>query len=177
MGIAELYENTELTIQNIADELSLTYKVTWSYIKKNYTKEYRKERKRICYRNSKLKDKNPAFGKFREQSLRYHGGTIHDGKGYLIRIRPLWFTGRKGSRHVFEHHIVWCEANGYTEIPKGFCIHHCDCDPLNNSIDNLLCVSLADHSRIHQKMLKSVTTISKESTAKWLEVHGKDWFL
>lgn len=173
--ISNLYENTELTIQQIADTVCLTYKQTATRINKMYSREFRNTRKITSYRNSRLGEKNPSYGLSGENSRKYIG-IISDNKGYLLIIKPEWYTGRKKSKHIFYHQLVWCEYHGYTEMPKGYCIHHCDKDPLNNEIDNLICVSLSDHTRLH-KWIGSVTTISKESTAKWLEAHGRDWYL
>lgn len=47
-----------------------------------------------------------------------------------------------------EHRLVWIKA--YGEIPKGYVIHHIDGDKTNNSLDNLECLPLSEHSRIHQ---------------------------
>lgn len=175
MDIQYYYENTELTIGTIAGVLGVTVKTVDYYVNKHYSRAYRNNRKRKTYRNSKLGNKNPSFGKKGKDSLKYKG-TISDNKGYLIIIKPDWYSGRKNSKHVFHHHMVWCEFHEKTEVPKGFVVHHCDYNKTNNVIENLICMSMSDHTRLHS-WLKSVTTISKESTAKWLEAHGRDWFL
>ncbi len=170
MDIKYLYENTELTQQQIANKLGIPWKRVFNYIKSNYTSEFRKKRKAVCYANSKLGTKNPMYG---VQSNEHHNfvGEVSDNKGYLMVLKPDWYTGRKNSKHVFVHHVVVCENMGLTEIPKGWCVHHCDEDPHNNDFDNLVLLTLSDHTRLHQA-LKGATTISKESTAKWLEAHG-----
>lgn len=171
MDIKTLYENTDLTQQEIADRLGIHWKKVFKWIKSNYSTEYRKERKARCYRKSKLGDKNPMCGK--TGSLHHNFiGEVSDNKGYLMILKPDWYTGRRGSKHVFLHHVVVCLALGITAIPKGWCVHHCDENPYNNEFDNLILVTLRDHARIHSVLLKGATTISKESTAKWLEVHG-----
>ena len=70
----------------------------------------------------------------------------------------------------FLHHLVMCEHLGITEIPRGYCVHHCDFNPHNNDIGNLVLLTVGEHSALHQA-LAGATTISKESTAKWLEAH------
>lgn len=170
MEIKELYETTELTIKEIADLRKVPYFTVFNYVKNNYSKEYRVARKRKCYRNSKLGDKNPMSGKFRESHPNYKG-EVSDNKGYLMVLKPEWYTGRKNSKHVFKHSVVVCENLGITEIPKGWAVHHCDFNPLNNSFDNLVLIRSGDHSRLH-RWLEGVTTISKESTLKWVEAHG-----
>ncbi len=171
MDIKTLYENTDLTQQEIADRLGIHWKKVFKWVKANYSTEHRKERKARCYRKSKLGDKNPMRGKTGNLHHNFIG-EVSDNKGYLMILKPDWYTGRKGSKHVFVHHVVVCLALGITAIPKGWCVHHCDENPYNNKFDNLILVTLRDHARIHSVLLKGATTISKESTAKWLEAHG-----
>lgn len=173
MDIKFLYENTTLTMQHIADKLDIPYLRVFFYVKKHYTKEYRKSRKSICYKNSKLGNKNPMFGKEKENHHNFIG-DVSDNKGYLMRLRPEWYTGRKKSKHVFSHSIVVCENLRLTEVPKGWVVHHCDLNPHNNSFDNLVLITASDHSRLHH-YLAGATTISKESTLKWVEAHGTPW--
>jgi hypothetical protein len=75
---------------------------------------------------------------------------------------------------VFVHSLVVCENLGLTEIPKGWVVHHCDINPYNNSFDNLVMITMSDHTRLH-RYLAGATTISKESTLKWVEAHGTPW--
>lgn len=170
MTIKDLYENTELPLARIAEELGTTYKVVQRYVSMNYTKEYRSLRKQKTYRNSKLKGKNPMWGKRRDDHPNYRG-VVPDSKGYLMELKPSWYTGRKKSKHVFQHHVVVARELGLSEIPKGWVVHHCDMDPYNNEFDNLILLTVRDHTRLHN-YLEGATTISKESTLKWVEAHG-----
>lgn len=170
MDIKFLFENTDFTQKQIANKLGLTERQVYKQIKKLYSSEYRKQRKVQCYRNSKLGHKNPMFGKFYEEHPKYVG-IISDNKGYWMQLKPDWYTGRKKSKHVFTHHIVVCENLGITEIPSGWHVHHVDGNPQNNSFKNLVLLMAGDHQRLHH-YLEGVTTISKESTLKWVEVHG-----
>jgi hypothetical protein len=173
MDIKYFYEQTELTIHNIAKQVDQPFNRVYKYICRNYSSEYRKTRKSTCYRNSKLGDKNPMLGKF---AAKHHSfiGDVGDGYGYLQHIKPEWYTGRKGSKHVFTHHLVVCEALGLTQITKGWVVHHCDFNPHNNDFSNLVLLSIGDHSRLH-RYLAGATTISKESTLKWVETCGTPW--
>ena len=175
MDIKYLYENTELTQQQIANKLAIHWKKVFKYIKANYTSVERKNRKAVCYSNSKQGAKNPMHGKSGEDHHNYVG-LVSDNKGYLMALKPDWYTGRKNSKHVFAHHIVVCEDLNISEIPQGWCVHHCDENPHNNAIDNLMLMTLSDHTRLHHS-LKGATTISKESTAKWLEAHGTPYWV
>ena len=170
MNIKNLYENTDLTQQEIADRLGVHWKKVFKYIKENYTESYRKERKAKCYRKSKLGDKNPMQGL---KGSKHHNfiGEVSDNKGYLMVLKPDWYTGRKKSKHVFSHHISVCAGLGITEIPKGWVVHHCDENTYNNAFDNLVLMTVADHAKLHAS-LKGATTISKESTLKWVETFG-----
>lgn len=154
----ELYENTEMTLQQIADELGISFSTILRYIHKEYSSEYQLERKRKTYRNSKLGNKNPQKGMTGEKAHQYIG-DVSDGKGYLMRLKPNWYTGRKGCKHVFVHHLVICEALGLTEIPKGWCVHHVDEDKTNNDLVNLAFMTTSAHMRLHQ--LEGATTRAK----------------
>lgn len=166
MDIRYYYENTDLTLQEIANTLSLSYKVVWSYVAKNYCPEYRRIRKVGNYRKSKLGDLNPMKNKTAALHHNYIG-IVGDNKGYLMMMKPTWYTGRKNSKHVFVHSVVMAQHLGITEIPQGYCVHHCDCNPHNNDISNLIMLTMAEHTALHSWV--GATTISKESTAKWLE--------
>ena len=173
MDIKYLYENTELTQAQIAAKLGIPWKRVFKYIKANYSSEYRKTRKAKSYSNSKTGELNPMLGKRAEAHPRYVG-VVSDSKGYWMQLKPAWYTGRRGSKHVFVHHLVVCTQLGLTAVPAGWHVHHCDADPRNNCFDNLVLILAGDHQRLH-KSLEGATTISKESTLKWVEAHGTPW--
>lgn len=170
-NIKYLYENTELTLQAIADYTGSTYKRVFNWVKNNYSKEYRTNRKRVSYRNSKTGELNPMSGKHGEKHHNFIG-AVSDNKGYLMVLKPDWYTGRKRSKHVFQHHVVVCEHLGLSAIPKGGHVHHVDKNPYNNEFDNLVLMTASDHQRLHNTVLVGATTISKESTLKWVEAQG-----
>ena len=127
-------ENTDLTLHQIANKLGVSInkvRKVWS----TYTKQYRTSRKALCYRASKLGDKNPMSGKTGDEHHNYIG-VVGDSKGYLLVMKPDWYTGRAGSKHIFQHSFVICSELDLTEVPKGFVIHHCDTDPRNNDFNN-----------------------------------------
>lgn len=170
MDIKYLYENTELTQQQIAAQLGIPWKRVLNYVKDNYSSSFRKQRKAVSYRNSKLGTLNPMSGKTGEDHHNFIG-IVSDSKGYLMVLKPNWYTGRKNSKHVFQHHVEVCTGLGITCVPKGWCVHHVDSNPHNNSCDNLVLCTMSDHQRIHRHF-EGATTISKESTLKWVETHG-----
>lgn len=156
--IIRLYETTELTLDEIGSKFNMTRcQVSW-IIDKQFTKEFRKERKKVCYSNSKLSTKNPMNGKVRELHHNYIG-DVSDGKGYILVLKPEWYTGRKGCKHIFKHHMVVCEALGITSIPKGWCVHHIDGNKTNNELNNLALLTIGAHTRLHQ--LERATTSRK----------------
>lgn len=162
----ELLEQTSMRIADICYECNIN--TSWFYAKavKKYGRDWLSERKRVNYRLSKTGPLNPMWGKTLEKHHKYKG-DVSDGKGYLMRVKPSWYTGRKGSKHVFVHHIVMCDTLGLTEIPSGFCVHHIDHDPTNNNPNNLCLLSVPAHTRLHQ--LERATTILKGSRAERFE--------
>lgn len=170
--VRQLYETTELTLQQIADKIGRASITIHHYIHAMYSKTFIRTRKKKCYRNSKLGDKNPQTGKFGELHANYKG-VVMDGNGYLIIIKPAWYTARKHSKHIFLHHKVLCEYFGLTAIPAGYQVHHCDENKTNNDIGNLVMLTCSAHTKLHWylKSLEGATTISKESTLKWVEAH------
>jgi hypothetical protein len=48
-----------------------------------------------------------------------------------------------------KHVLIW-EQYYNKQVPKGYLIHHIDENKLNNSIDNLKCVSYKEHNNIHK---------------------------
>lgn len=157
--VQKMFRETELTLEQIARTLGVSYKVVWGIVATSFSKAERLERKRRNYARSKQGSKNPMFGKQKEEHPRFIG-RVADGNGYFMVLKPEWYTGRAGSKHVFEHSVVFCEAAGLTEVPKGFCVHHLDHDKANNAITNLALLSVGAHSRLHS--LEGATTIRKE---------------
>jgi hypothetical protein len=143
-----LYEETDLTVPEIAEKVGISKVTMCLWVNRNYTKEQRKAKRKLAYRKSKLGSNNPMTGKCGTSHHNYKG-RVSDGKGYILVLKPEWFTGRKGSKHVFEHHVVYCEAHGMTEIPKGYVIHHVDHDKTNNDPENLIMLTISDHIKLH----------------------------
>lgn len=73
-----------------------------------------------------------------------------DSKGRFVRINGntrYKVQQRKGKRKGV-HVIIWEEYHK-KEVPKGFLIHHIDCNPSNNKINNLELKRLGVHTRDH----------------------------
>lgn len=158
--IRYLYEQTEKTLEDIAAEANTTWKPVWRYIQNAYSKTQRDQRKSRTYANSKTGDKNPQYGKSGEDTAHWKGGNpVADGKGYLIVPKPDWYTGRAGSKYVFQHTIIMCEALHLVGLPAGFVVHHIDGNKTNNVLSNLALMTIEAHARLHS--LERVTTSRK----------------
>lgn len=169
--IENLFVETNLTLQEIADECNTSYDVVFEFVKRNFSFEFRKARKQLSYKKSKLGAKNPQYLQ-RGSLCAHYVGIVSDSKGYQLILKPDWYTARKNSKHIFYHHYVVCSSLNLTQIPANWCVHHCDGNKVNNDFSNLVLLSCTDHKKLHATVLRGVTTISKESTLKWVEAHG-----
>ena len=147
-AVCNLFLNTNTPLHDIVKQFSLEYWELQNILNSNFTEEQQKQRKHKLYSLSKQGSKNPMSGKYRELHHNYKG-IVDDGNGYLMCLKPDWYTGRKGSKHVFLHSVVMCKALGITEIPKGFTIHHIDGDKHNNDISNLALLANGAHTKLH----------------------------
>lgn len=166
-AIVKMYLETEMTQRQIAAHFGIGWKVVWRILNTTLSRDVRKRKHIRNLSISKLAENNPMYGKRAEEHHNYVG-IVSDNKGYWMVLKPEWYTGRKGSKHVFLHSVVVCGHLGLTEVPKGQCVHHCDFNPSNNDFDNLVMLGVGEHRTLH-KALAGVTTISKESTLKWVE--------
>lgn len=149
--IKELYETTDLSVNEI--EKTLKHRDVMGFIIDNYSKDYREARHRRLLSQQKLGDGNPMSGKCDTQHPNYKG-LVSDGKGYFMILKPDWYTGRKGCKHIYYHHYIWCKYNNITQIPDGFVVHHIDLDKTNNDINNLALMTVSAHARLHQMLNK-----------------------
>jgi hypothetical protein len=65
------------------------------------------------------------------------------------------------------HRLIWQHYKG--EIPKGHVIHHKDGNKLNNSIENLECMTQAEHSKLHR--LEESESLSKRMAKNSEKLH------
>lgn len=146
--VCNLFEHTETSLQDIRKQAKLAYWEMQEILDKHFSKDFQQNRKSHLYSLSKSGDKNPMTGKFKDLHHNYKG-LVGDGNGYLMCLKPEWYIGRKGSKHVFVHSVVMCEYLGITEIPKGFVVHHIDGNKHNNDITNLALLTNSAHLRLH----------------------------
>lgn len=78
---------------------------------------------------------------------------VIDGKQQ--RFDGIIYKKRNHDQHYFRqagiYRDVWQYYNG--EIPDGYVIHHVDENPDNNAIENLQCMTQAEHRRLHNENL------------------------
>jgi uncharacterized protein YlaI len=87
-------------------------------------------------------------------------------EGKRIRVKHgYYYCGKK----LF-HRMIWEHFNG--PIPTGFCVHHKDGNKLNNSIENLECMKISDHMRLHAESRKDELSesmkVNSEKIHAWL---------
>ena len=80
----------------------------------------------------------------------------------------------KRGKELFLHRAIWASIHG--EIPKGFHVHHKDGDFLNNSLENLACVSRKEHFSEHLPALLSILKSQKQKEhLKSIRVQASAW--
>lgn len=75
------------------------------------------------------------------------GQKIYRGKKYAQDKETGYYVCTSGNRKRL-HVAIWEHEHGM-EVPPGCVIHHKDWCKTNNSIENLTCVTIEDHERIH----------------------------
>lgn len=147
--ICNLFSNTDMSLRDIQKEARIEYWVLLDIIQSKFTQYEIDTRKSRLYRKSKLGANNPMTGRTKESHPNFKG-IVEDGKGYLMTLKPDWYTGRKGCNHIFLHHAVMCQYLGITEIPSNFVVHHIDGNKKNNDISNLCLLQMGAHTKLHQ---------------------------
>ena len=73
----------------------------------------------------------------------------YDADGY--RLYTPQASLKLGYGKIKLHHAVVFQLFGITRIPKGYHVHHKDCDVMNNDAKNLQLISNSDHKWIHKE--------------------------
>jgi hypothetical protein len=55
-------------------------------------------------------------------------------------------------RHDRMEHIVIYERAHHTTVPDTHCIHHLNCNPADNRVENLACIPKTVHMRMHREL-------------------------
>lgn len=95
------------------------------------------------------------------------------GKSIHINQYGYYEVGKK-----LLHRLIW--KHHYGEIPFNHCIHHKDRNKLNNSIENLECMTISDHMRLHaEENREALSQCMKDNSGKihaWLKTEkGKNF--
>jgi HNH endonuclease len=147
--ILVLFDTTEMYYAEIAEATGYSKKIVLTHIHKNRSREAIDRRTKGSWSRAKTEGNNAMRGKTGEQHHNWVGGVVADGKGYLMVKKPDWYTGRDGSKYVFQHQIVFLESIGLTHMPSGFVVHHLDGDKTNNVLDNLCFMTNSAHTTMH----------------------------
>ena len=75
------------------------------------------------------------------------GQRMYMGKKYAVEKETGYLVCTTGERKRL-HVAIWEHEHGM-EVPPGCVIHHKDWCKTNNSVENLTCVTVEDHERIH----------------------------
>jgi hypothetical protein len=75
------------------------------------------------------------------------GQLMYRGKKYAREESTGYYVCTTGSRRRL-HTVIWEDKWG-VEIPPGCVIHHLDWDKTHNDVENLICVTVWEHEKIH----------------------------
>ena len=78
-----------------------------------------------------------------DQVMRFGKKWKQEASGYYV-CTTTDDTGNRKRLHV----EVWEHEHG-VRVPPGCVIHHLDWNKRNNSIDNLICLTVWEHERVH----------------------------
>lgn len=73
--------------------------------------------------------------------------VLYLGKKYRQDKRSGYYVCTSGDRKRL--HVAMWEAEAGIAVPPGCVIHHVDWVKVNNVIENLVCVTVSEHERIH----------------------------
>ena len=82
-------------------------------------------------------------------------GNIRGKKYFGIKFDESLITIKNGRRYLINYPIfrlVWLVFNG--EKPKGYVVHHKDHNKLNDKLDNLVLMTIAEHASHHHTGMK-----------------------
>lgn len=75
------------------------------------------------------------------------GQRLYMGKKYAVERGTGYYVCTTGSRKRL-HVVLWEEKYG-VEVPEGCVIHHLDWNKKNNTVGNLVCLTVEEHERVH----------------------------
>lgn len=75
------------------------------------------------------------------------GQRMYKGKKYSEETETGYMVCTSGARKRL-HVVMWQDKWGI-DVPEGCVIHHLDWNKRNNIIENLICVTVEEHEKIH----------------------------
>lgn len=75
------------------------------------------------------------------------GQKMYMGKKYAQDKKTGYYVCTSGERKRL--HVAMWEAKYGREVPEGCVIHHLDWNKSNNTVENLVCLTVEEHERIH----------------------------
>lgn len=89
---------------------------------------------------------------------------MEETQRYIVfKGRKYWHEGRGYWRSTYPqpsirlHVAIWEAANG--KVPEGCEIHHVDLNPSNNALENLQCLTKAEHAKLHMQLREKVACV------------------
>ena len=76
------------------------------------------------------------------------GQKMYNGKKYAQDPATGYYVCTTGKKRQRLHVAIWEHEHGVC-VPEGCIIHHLDWDKTNNSIENLICLTVAEHEQVH----------------------------
>lgn len=103
-----------------------------------------------------------------------HLYVLYEGRDYYSPIGP------DSAKRQALHREIWKRAHG--PIPPGHDIHHADENPRNNDLDNLVCITRAEHRRLHgqtwpseRAMVEHLADIRQQAAEWHRSEEGRAW--
>lgn len=72
------------------------------------------------------------------------------------------------------HREIWKATHG--EIPNGYEIHHVDFNPSNNALENLQCLTKAEHKNIHMDARRTIPKVCAYCGKEFLAIYDSAKF-
>lgn len=146
-------EDDTLRYKDIASKFGVSEWLVSKICSERCSDELKKRRYSKSCSVGKTGSKNHMHGKTKLKHPRSKEVILVNG--YRTVFMPDWWVGTDvKSNRMYEHHFVWATAYNQVELPKGYVIHHIDHNKHNNSLDNLVLLSISDHMKLHMEIRK-----------------------
>jgi len=121
-----------------------------------------------------------VWKKWNRSKIKKTSRVAGDVAGYMTNdsTGKQYYTVRICGKSLLVHRIIWTMLKG--EIPKGYVVNHINSNGLDNTIENLTCITQRHNSQQTTKQLKPNVGITElvvrdhmYAVASWTEVDGK----